>query len=247
LWCGLLSFSREVSGVSLIQTVLELHTLDQEWDEKARRYQAARQRLADRSTLEAQREAQQRRTEGVTHRNAMLRDAELELGNLQQKARDANAALYGGRIRQPKELEDLRQDGEYLKKRIAQLEDQVLTAMAEVEELESMAKEAAAELQTAEARWNSEHQALVPQAEALRIRLKELQGHRETLRATLGRAELALYDELRTKKAGAALAPLKDGMCQTCRVTVPSRKIHLVEQGQTLALCEGCGRILYHG
>jgi uncharacterized protein len=247
VWYGLLPFSQEVSRVSLIQTALELHALDQEWDEKARLFQAARQRLGDRSALEAQREAQQRRMEESAHRKAKLRDAELELGSQQQKARDANAALYGGRIRAPKELEDLRQDSEHLKKRIAQLEDQVLAGMAEAEELEAMAKQGAAELQTAEARWNSEHQALLPQAEALRVRLKELQGLREALRSTLGPAELALYDELRTKKAGVALAPLKDGMCQTCRVTVPSRKIHLVETGQTLVLCEGCGRILYRG
>jgi len=63
----------------------------------------------------------------------------------------------------------------------------------------------------------------------------------------LGRAELRFYDQLRAKKAGMALSPMKDRVCQTCRVTVPTCKAQMVESRQAIVTCEGCGRILYLG
>jgi hypothetical protein len=231
--------------MSLIQLLIQLQAIDQEWDEKARLYQAAKQRLADQSELESRRQAQRHLAEGLSALRGRLRDAELELASLQQKARETGAALYGGRIRSPKELESLRQDLEHLQKRIAQLEDQVLLAMTEVDELEAATKRGEEELNAFEPRWFNERESLSKQVEAWRARLKQLQNDREHFRSALGRAELALYDDLRSKKAGLALASIQNGICQTCRVAVPSHKTQVAEAGEGLVTCDGCGRILY--
>ena len=176
---------------------------------------------------------------------ARVRDSELELSSLRQKAQQTEATLYGGRIRVPKELEDLGRDLQVLQKRIAQLEDQVLLAMTEIDDLEAAAKRATDDLQVVERRWTEESASLTQQAEMLRPRLKELQASRGQLRGALGRAELALYDELRAKKGGVALSPMLNGVCQTCRVTIPSQKAKTAETGAGLVTCDGCGRILY--
>lgn len=231
--------------MSLIQLLIRLQAVDQEWDEKARLYQAARQQLADQSELENRRQAQGRLAEKLSTARGKLRDVELELASLQQKAQETEATLYGGRVRAPKELESLRKDLEHLRRRIAQLEDQTLLAMTEVDELEAATKRGQEELDAFESRWVSERESLGKQVEAWRARLKQLQDERAHLRGALGRAELALYDELRAKKAGLALAAMQNGMCQTCHVAVPSYKAKVVEAGEGVVTCDGCGRILY--
>jgi len=103
------------------------------------------------------------------------------------------------------------------------------------------------ELLVFEQKWSAEHEALIQQHEKLRARLQQLKSDREKLRSGLERAELSLYDELRRDKGGMALAPMRDGVCQVCRVTIPSHKVRTVARGDTVVTCEGCGRILCQG
>ncbi len=233
--------------MSLVQFLCHLQAVDAEWDEKARLCKSIEQWLSDQSGLESRREAQSRRANKLSAVRSALRNAEFELAGVTEKAKQVEADLYGGRIRSPKELENLRQDSEYLKRRISALEDRVLTTMTETDDLDEATKRGKEELQAFEAEWSKQQKVLVGQYKASRARLQELQALREELRGRLGRGELALYDELRSRKAGLALSPAKEGVCQTCRVTLPSFKARKVEGGESLVTCEGCGRILYQG
>ena len=233
--------------MSLLGVLCQLQAIDREWDEKARLYRSVEGRLSDGSELKANREAQQRRAEGLAAERVELRDAELELSGLQTKAQEVETDLYGGRIRAPRELENLRRDSEYLQRRISEVEDRVLIALTGMDELEAAARRGEEELSSFEAAWADEHESLTAQYKELRARLRKLQSAREELRRALGRAELALYDELRNKKRGTSLSPVRNGVCQMCRVTVPSYKAELIQAGDTVVTCEGCGRILYPG
>ena len=231
--------------MALIDRLLRLQGLDQEWDEKLLLYQSARAKLADQSELKAQRETQRQRSQRLATQRALLRDAELELESLQRRGRQVEVDLYSGRITAPRELESLRQDGEYLKRRISEAEDQALALMTEVDELESAVSKAQEALDAFEARWASERQSLSNQFRELHARLQQLKVARQEMRGTLDRATLALYEELRRSKNGEVLSPAIDCVCQTCRVSLPSRKASLLQSGETVVTCEGCGRILY--
>ncbi len=231
--------------MSSIQTLCRLQAVDQEWTEKGHRYQQIKARLADQSELEERRAAHERNTAQLLHERAALRDAELELGSLSTKAKAVDKALYEGGTMAPRELEAMRQNSEHLKRRISVLEDQVLAGMARVEELDATVAREGRDLQAFEATFAQEREALMAQYAELRSRLQALRAERETLRGNLAAPELGLYDELRAKKGGQALAPLKDGVCQMCHVTLPWHKAHSVETEGGVVTCEGCGRILY--
>ena len=229
------------------EVLLRLQAVDRDLDEKAHLYKLVKQRLADQSELTSRRGAHRRLADQLSATKSKLRNGELALESLQERAEKAEAELYGGRIRSPKELENLRRGREYLRRQISQLEDEVLLAMTQLDELEEAARQGAEELRAFEAEWQQTYQSRIAQREALRRGLKELQQVREELRGQLGHAELGLYDELRARKAGVALSPMKDRICQTCRVRVPTRKAQMVESRQAIVTCEGCGRILYVG
>jgi len=233
--------------MSLIRSLWRLQTIDQEWDAKAKHYQDIRQEIADASELEQRRQALRQLAEKLSVMRGGLRDGELELASLQEKAKQVDADLYGGRVTSSKELENLRRDEEQVKKRISKLEDQVLVAMTTVDDLEASVARDNEELLVFEEKRSIRHKALVVQYGELRTPLQQLKTDREKLRSELGRAELSLYDELRRTKGGVALAPVRDGVCQVCRVTVPSHKVRIAEKGDAVATCEGCGRILCQG
>jgi len=233
--------------MSPFELLVRLQSVDRDWDEKARLYESVKKQLADQSELVSRRTAHGRLADGLSATRGDLRDGELALDSLHERVRKVEAELYGGRVRSPKELENLRKDSEHLRRRISQLEDRVLLAMTQVDELEEAARQGEQELRAFEVEWQETRRSLASQHEALRTSLRQLQQMREELRGQLGRAELGLYDELRAKKAGMALSPVKDGVCQTCRVTVPTYKARMVESRRAIVTCEGCGRILYGG
>jgi predicted nucleic acid-binding Zn-ribbon protein len=231
--------------MSLTDLLQHLQNIDQEWDAKARRYQAVSGQLGDQSELEERRRSHRELADELATTRGALRDSELELTSFQQKARETEQALYGGRVTSPKELEGLHKDLAVLRRRIGALEDTVLEAMERVEELSEAEERGARELGSFEEGWTRERGEMASDYRELRVRLKEIQEERARLREQLDPAVLRLYDELRAKKGGQALSPLQDRVCQTCRVTQPSHKVQVVVSGNQVVTCEGCGRILY--
>ncbi|MBC7235759.1 MAG: hypothetical protein H5T69_07935 [Chloroflexi bacterium] len=231
--------------MNLVQTLCRLQALDTEWDEKAQRFQVVHQQLADQGELERRRQAQTERERQLAEARIALKDAELQLTSLQQKFDAVEKDLYSGRITSPRELENLRQERDYLRRHISETEDHVLLGLTQVEELEKAVKAGAEQLRQFEAAWAGEQERLREQYRELGARLQQLKREREALRAGLGRSELAVYDKLRRAKGGQALAPMEENVCLICRVTVPSHKSEMARIGTTLVTCEGCGRILY--
>ncbi len=58
-------------------------------------------------------------------------------------------------------------------------------------------------------------------------------------------ALLPIYDALRPRKGGRAVAVLLEGgACSACRVAASPGKMASARDGDELAYCENCGRIL---
>jgi len=231
--------------MKLVQMLRNLQEIDREWDEKGRIYQSTKQQLGDESRLEAMRSTRLQAGEDLRTVSATLRDHELQLQTLQSKMREIEGSLYGGRVRAFKELEDLRQESELLKSHIASLEDEMLEIMAQIDDLVEADQSTESQLQAFESQWRVEREALLDTYQTLRARLQELQGERKQIRDSIAETPLAIYDELRKKKGGTALARMEDGRCQACHVAVPVSKVQAVSSGDVVILCEGCDRILY--
>lgn len=232
--------------MELMQALRRLADLDDEWDDNARRFQHVRSRLGDDTPLQQRRSEQHAREEKLGSLRSRLNDLELEMASLQERARQVEHDLYNGSVLAPRELENLRRDGESLKRRLGQLEDQALEIMARIEDLAPLVELGAQELALFEQAWDQEMAAAREEYAALRSRLEALKAERDSVRESVPQRELALYDELRRTKGGRPLAPMVDRVCQVCGVTVPTHKATIAEGGaDTVATCEGCGRILY--
>ena len=71
----------------------------------------------------------------------------------------------------------------------------------------------------------------------------ESQVHRDTLSPE----DTSLYDTLREKRRGIAVATVVDGTCSACGSTLSASLLQSAKMMNQITLCNSCGRILYWG
>jgi predicted nucleic acid-binding Zn-ribbon protein len=231
--------------MSKAETLYRLQTIDLEIDERNRRLKAVKAALEGNEELQRMRQALQDGEKKLSRQRTKLRDQELEMRSLSNKIASVEDRLYSGRIKNPKELANLQEEVRYLKRKKGELEDQVLETMIEVEESEASVTEQWERLARLEEDWQEAQARLSAEQNELLNRLSQLTAKRAKLQTTIEAADLALYEDLRLRRGGQAVALLEGELCQGCRVTLPTTKVQQARQGRELTLCGSCERILY--
>ncbi len=173
---------------------------------------------------------------------------ELEGRSLYDKIKEHEDRLYRGLIKTPKELIDLQRELEVLKRNSAAHEEKQFTQMLAVEE----AAEVMANCQTAVAQatkhWQEDSVDLRNVRAQLKDRISADEERREAISVAIPRADMVVYVALRAKKAGGvAVAMVKNAACGLCGEEPSSVLSQQARTGSTLAICPGCGRILFPG
>ena len=231
--------------MSKAEKLYRLQTIDLEIDERNRRLKQVKASLAGNEELQQVRQALQKGEKKLSRQRTRLRDQELKMRSLTHKIASVEDQLYSGRIKNPKELANLQEEVQYLKRREGELEDQVLESMIEVEDSEASVTEQRERLARLEEEWQETQARLSAEQDELVNRLSQLKTKRAKLQNTIEAGDLALYEDLRRRKGGLAVALLEGELCQGCRVTLPSSKVQQARQGEILTLCGSCERILY--
>ncbi len=176
-----------------------------------------------------------------------LRRAEQETKAQRAKIKQTENRLYGGTVRNPKELQDLQNESAALKRYLEVLEERQLEAMMAVDEADEV-------FQTAQKRWDdakaeavSSHAALNGEKTKLLHNVNRLTSERDTMSANIPADDLAIYERLRTKRRGIAVAKVSSKACDACGVTLTSSLFQSARSPNQLSYCETCGRILYVG
>lgn len=231
--------------MSKAETLYRLQTIDLEADARYRRLKEVKAALEGNEELPRVWQALQDEEKKLSRQRTKLRDRELEMQSLTDKIVSVEDRLYGGRIKNPKELANLQEEVQSLKRRKGELEDQVLEAMIEVEESEASVTEQRERLARLEEEWQETQARLSAEQNELISRLSQLKAERAGLQRAIEAGDLALYEDLRHRRGGRAVALLEGELCQACRVTLPTTKVQQARQGEALTLCSSCERILY--
>ena len=229
-----------MSGVELLY---RLQLVDSEHTDETEQLRLMRAALGETAELLASRQQVENVAAELAHWRGRLRDTELQLDGLTVKIKETTERLYGGEVTNPKELSNLHQDLEYLKRRSSGLEDEALEALAAVEEQEALLAQMEGLLHQVTEDWGRGQDELGRAVQKAEERQCHLEEQRRAFRSTADRHELALYDEMSRKKSGRAIASLENGMCAGCRVSVPNRLAERARSGD-LITCVSCGRIL---
>lgn len=233
--------------MGVIGQLYRLQVVDLESDEKTERLAEVEASLCESDELKQARQAVTDMEARLHDLHRQMRGFEFEIGGLDTKFKANQERLYGGRVRNPKELSGLQEEAAALRRRRAELEEQELELMIGVEEGEAEQAERQARLRMIEEAWRADQAGLLAEKDRLEARLADLDDTRQGLRDQIMPGSLGLYDDLRARLGANGIALLRSGICQVCGVDVPATMARAVERGQGLNYCPICSRLLYAG
>ena len=176
-----------------------------------------------------------------------LRLAEENVKEQRIKIERSQAALYGGKVVNPKELQDLQHESESLKRYLATIEDLQLEAMLALDEAESQLSAAESHLADTEDQVAAQKKLLSEEKSALSHDLVITDAEREAAASNIDDFDLRQYEKLRKQKNGIAVARVVDKTCAACGSTLTAATYSSAKVPNKITRCNSCGRILYVG
>lgn len=228
-------------------TLMELQQVDDELARLQARIEAIDARLAGNEELEAARASLAEREAELRELRRRQRNEEARIADLNAKIAPEERRLYDGSVRSPKELENLAREVEALKVQRSRHEDALLEVLALVEEAETQVAAAQKEVEELERAWRDEVLRLQGEREALAAARTRALEDRARRAPHVPRQLVALYEELRRRKAGVAVARVQGGTCSACHVSVPDTVRRAARNPNDVARCPNCERILVVG
>ncbi len=171
--------------------------------------------------------------------------SETEAKDQQIKIQQAESSLYGGAVRNPKELQDLQADIASLKKHLSALEEHELEDMIQTESAQAAVKKAHDDLDLVQARLGNEHRHLFDEKESLTNELNRFQLERAAAVSAIAAELLKTYEDLRVQRRGVAVVEISDNACGACGTTLTAAVQQSARHAPELVRCPSCGRILY--
>lgn len=168
---------------------------------------------------------------------------EVQSKNIKKTQSESN--LYGGSVKNPKELQDIQQEISSLRSIISRLEDDLLEKMLGLEESEKTVKKNKQQLNQALSVFETRKSLLLGEKYKLRNSIKNLKSNKETILTQIDQSSLNIYETLRKSKNGKAVAKLQDESCSECGTYLTPNQCQQARSASTLFYCSGCRRIIY--
>jgi predicted nucleic acid-binding Zn-ribbon protein len=163
----------------------------------------------------------------------------------QVKIEQAESSLYGGAVRNPKELQDLQNEVASLKRHLVTLEEREIESMQRAEAGEAGLKTVQADIEALKARLGSENGRLFEEQTALLKDVDRLNAERKAVVSDLAGQALEAYESLRQSRRGLAVAEINENTCSACGTTLTAALSQNARSATHISHCPACGRILY--
>ena len=228
-----------------IKRLYELQTLDWEVASHEKSLAEVRARLADDSEMVSARNLLEGLESELTERVPSRRRAEVAVQQIEGKLRSVEDRLYGGSVTNPREFSASEDERNLLQIQRGDEENRLLELMVEIEEFQSSLNEARQHLSQLEAERKLEHAELLKTEERLTGQLDQLRLARDKMIPGIPESTLSVYESLLKSGNGHAVAKVERGMCQGCRLALPTMELQRARSSQGIVQCSSCRRILY--
>lgn len=229
--------------MSLAGQLYKLQQLDLELQKKQQELTEVENQLSDSKALVAAESGLASQKKQLEDAKKKQKNSEWELEDLQEKIRQIDSKLYGGKTKDPKELVNLEREVKGLKSQTTTKEDTLLGLMSLVEETEAGVKTTATELERLRKESEQRQETLRPRKSEIEITLAELKGERDRSVEQIDSGAFSIYERIRLS-SGQAVVKVERGRCLGCHITVPTSQWQKAKAGD-LIQCNNCSRILY--
>jgi predicted nucleic acid-binding Zn-ribbon protein len=206
------------------------------------------QALLDDNTALAAAEKELRLVEEILDQERKrLRQAENQVRDQKIKIEQNESTLYSGKIRNPKELQDLQNDVASLKRYLAVLEDKQLEGMLAVDDAEKARDQARMDYERVQGRLVEARAHLQGEKSQLIQSIDRLEVERQVAESAIPAEQMEIYTHLKRVRRGIAVASILDRTCSACGSTLTPAMIQAANSPTQVVRCSSCGRILYPG
>ena len=230
-----------MTSVKLLFSVQELDlALDQVHSQRIKTRQELEARLSLGQIEVALTEARAKLQEiQATHRNQQF-DAE----TVRARSTLLDQTLYGGGVANPRDLETLEMEANNVRHQLEQKDVELLELSLRAEDTRNRIAQLEAELSEGTRAWETRQAELNQTVAELSTEEAQLLSQRSLLIVSLDPVELQKYEILRRSKGGQAIAKVERGLCQACRMSLPTQHLQRVRLGRESVHCSSCGRLL---
>lgn len=229
--------------MSLASQLYRLQTTELQLRDKRRTLQEITARLNNNSELSAAEDELASIESRLEAARKHQRHLEWEVEDLNAKIRGLNDKLYGGSVRNPKELVSLEQDVQSIKRHLSGKEEKLIEAMDASESIEAGAEASRQKVASIRTAWEDERPTLQRLKESTEAEIEKLTETQQDLRDALGSERTRHYDLL-SKAKGVAVVKVEQGRCKGCNLTVPAGLWQRARAGDMVE-CASCGRFLH--
>lgn len=227
--------------------LFRLQKLDIEIDLSRLRLVEIEKALSDDRRLKLANRKQEKALQTTKETRIELNQIEDKVEALRIKRKTTQNSLFSGKIKNPKELQDLQMESEALKRYIFQLEDEQLEAMIAHETSEEALQSADQDLKQIKGLLIEENAAFMGEHSKLTETLSRLLREKEAVLQSIPLKNQTLYNQLRERRRGIAVASVSDNGCGVCGQAMTPADLQALRSSIGLIFCASCGRILYEG
>jgi len=222
-----------------------LQQVDSQMDQIHGRLKAIQKTLQNDGELRVAMDAFSSSENGFKAAERAFQSTEEDVEKQRIKIEQAESSLYGGQVRNPKELQDLQLDVASLKKHLTTLENLELEAMGALEGAEKAMQTSKAQLERIQADKSIQYNDLTKESETLQKEIERLDSERKAIMSGIPQPSILTYDSLRAQKRGVAITTVSDSACAACGTTLTPSQQQSARSTSQLFTCPTCGRILY--
>ncbi len=220
-----------------------LQQIDSHIDQLNNRLKAIELALSSDKTVRLAQKRKDQSQEFLQKEQKKQRNAEQDVSAQRVKIEQSESTFYGGKVRNPKELQDLQNEVAALKRYLGVLEDRLLEAMITVELAEEALQKDLNQLEKALAASAAKNEDLSREKDSLLADLDRLEGQRAATLSSIPEEDLQIYDQLRRGRGGIAVARIVDNCCSACGTTLNAALLHAARSPLQMSRCDVCSRI----
>ena len=228
-----------------VRDLYDLQLLDWEIQKREEELSEIRARLAD----DSRRLSIKRQLDALENKLGELerprRQSESAIEQLEGRIADIDRRLYDGSVTNPRELEAYQEERANLVGSRGAEEDKLLDLMIETDDTQELRDKARTLFERIDGERSVEIANLRSRGAEVSSELPDLRERRQWLASEQAPASLAIYESVRQLRGGQGAALVdRRGLCQGCRLVIPTTELQRARAGDEIVQCGSCSRIL---
>jgi predicted nucleic acid-binding Zn-ribbon protein len=228
-----------------IKQIYGLQELDWEIAANETALAEARAELADNSAVVSARSRLEQLESALAEKTPMRQRSERKVRELEEKLQAVDKRLYSGSVTNPKQFTAAEEERAFLQEQCSEEENTLLELMVEVDDLSSSIEQKKKDLEQIETQRSQDETRLLKDQGRLVAELTHQGEVRAGIIPTIPPRALSVYESLLKSRGGTAVAKVERGMCQGCRIALPTLELQRARTSKDIVQCNSCRRILY--